>query len=253
MQNFFDQLLSGDVFAILVVVWVIIRLILGVIEAVGTRNTSKLKKSVQEVYTMVSKFRLPNYQDTDKEAVKANKQTFTKYSPTYVYNEDTKELKRAMNDKTGEFYDKDDQAYIDSFANTALDKVLERFLPQDYARVVPPFTDDQCDSDSYAEVVNKVVDSIPDDVSEETLTDYDELVERANSYIKKYNLDPSMPILDVFDYVDKLNNRYQERMSRYKSKKSSESNIPKVEQVEIDYDKLAQTILSKAQGGQKNA
>lgn len=238
MQDFIEALSQGDILTIFILVWVIIRLILGVIEFIGTRNTAKLKKSLQEVSTMVSKFRLPNYQDTDSKAVNQNKQSFTPYTEKYVYNEDTKELSLAVNPETGEVLQTNDQEYINSFASSALDKVLERFLPSDYEQVVPPITDAQ-----YGVAQNH------------ELKDYADILDHAEELRQKYGLDADMTCIDVFNFVDNLNTRYKDKISAYEAAKSqfNPAQSPKEQasaqksepvQMSIDYEQLAQAVLN---------
>lgn len=246
MENFIEQLLSADPLAICMVIWVVARLILGVFELVATRNTQSLKKSLLEVQTFMSKFRLPDYQETDPKAKKANMQSFTPYTDKYVYNEDTKILSKAINPETGEILQRNDQDYIDSFASTAFDKVLERFLPQDYAKVVSPLSDDQMSEDI----------GTPRD-----LTDYASILDHAETLRQKYGLDSDMSCIDVFNFVDDLNKQYKSKLDGYyqaKAEISKNVEQPQVapakvqhaemssfQQAVIDYDKLAQAILNK--------
>lgn len=241
MFDFLEQFLTPDIVSIIFYVLIGLYIIKSIFEFFATRNLSKLKKSISEVETMISKFRLPNYQETDEGARAANVQSFTRYTPKYVYNEDTKTLELAINKDTGEILQEDDQAKIDSYRDTALDKVLERFLPQDYFASVPPLSDEQFDMEGSQRVKD--------------LSDYSSILDLAETYREKYGLDSDMTCIDVFNFVGDLNNRYKDKIKEYipaaaqpAAAQPAAAQPAAAQQMSIDYDALAASIL-KMKGG----
>ena len=97
--------------------------------------------------------------------------------------------------------DKDIQAYIDSYIDCALDKILERFLP-----ITPP-TDAQ-----FIELEQMQTD----------LAQAGELFDLAEEYRDKFNLDDSLSVSQIFEYVqqesDKLAKDLDERVKSFEQK-----------------------------------
>lgn len=118
---------------------------------------------------------------TPNSAAKVSTQEFSETVPDYVLNERTNVLERSP-------IDKDIQAYIQSYCDCALDKLLEKFLPQDV-------------------VLNEKQDTLHQmqiDIGAAA-----DVFDLAEDYREKYNLDDSWNISQIFEYVqqqaDKLN------------------------------------------------
>lgn len=108
-------------------------------------------------------------------------QEFSETVPDYFLNEHTNVLERSP-------IDKDIQAYIQSYCDCALDKLLEKFLPQDV-------------------VLNEKQDTLHQmqiDIGAAA-----DVFDLAEDYREKFNLDDSWNISQIFEYVqqqaDKLN------------------------------------------------
>ena len=121
-------------------------------------------------------------------------QQFSETIPDYTLNTRTNELERLP-------VDKDIQAYIDSYIDCALDKILERFLP-----ITPP-TDAQ-----FIELEQMQTD----------LAQAGELFDLAEEYRDKFNLDDSLSVSQIFEYVqqesDKLAKDLDERVKSFEQK-----------------------------------
>lgn len=128
-----------------------------------------------------------------EQAIPTVEQTFTETRPAYVLNESTNELERLPSDE-------DFQAKIDSFVSTALNRILDRYLPQDVQE-----SDDIAD---YASVKSD-------------LSDLGEMYERAEEYRERYGLPDTMSVNDVFAAVqakaDELAKKIAERSVKHET------------------------------------
>lgn len=120
---------------------------------------------------MLYKFRTEQSVDTNKEF---KGQTFEKTQPVYRLNQATGEL-----EKTDEVVDL--QAVIDSCLETCLDRALERLMPK----------------------VETSEDVATLDLMRDDLDMAMEVCNIAEEYKEKYNLDASMSMEHVFDFVSK--------------------------------------------------
>lgn len=185
-MSFLKNLVSSDnwldIFLLVIfVIWCVIRLILAIIEFKSSRDVKTLKSNLKEICDDMGKFRLPDYQEDIKFDKSTQRQKFSKYSPEYVYNEDTEELK-ATGGKI------DNQAIIDSYIDTCFEKVLEKFLPDLIDKAQP-------DSDGVYGDSTQV---------KQDLADFASMLDVAEDYREKYNLSDELNAIQIFDAVKKL-------------------------------------------------
>lgn len=137
-------------------------------------------------------------EDAEK-AIPTVEQTFSETRPAYVLNESTNELERLPSDE-------DIQAKIDSFLSSALDRILERYLPQDVE-----------DSDDVADYASVKSD----------LSDLGEMYERAEEYRERYGLPDTMTVNEVFSAVqakaDELAKKIAERSVKHETQTQTKS------------------------------
>lgn len=190
--NNFDDYVQYIIIAVIAIIY-LIRIL---IEFIISRDTNKLKKQLKEAIQTMVNYRVLNTKEYESE--KKPKQSFTRFTDRYKLNPETNELEKLVNPETGEVLQDDNQAYIESFSNTALDKVLEKFLPSEYYQTLSPISDSQFDD----KLDSRVTD----------LSDYSAILDLAEDYREKYNLDSDMTCVDVFNFVENLNTRYKDRV-----------------------------------------
>lgn len=101
--------------------------------------------------------------------------------------------------------EKDMQAYIQSFEDCALDRVLDKFLSG------------QIPLPAHVGAVN--TDSVADfDLSSDYLLEYGKLIEEANKLRAKYKLSDSLDVKAVFEEVEKICSQNQKSISDFKDK-----------------------------------
>lgn len=176
-----------DIFLLVIfVIWCVIRIILAIIEFKSSRDVKTLKNNFKEIVNDMAKFRLPDYQESKSFDKSTQKQKFTQYSPEFIYNEDTGELK-ATGGKI------DDQAIIDSYLDTCFEKVLEKFLP-DLLNTPQP--------------VNEGVYGDATQVKQD-LADFAAMLDVAEDYRDKYHLSDDLNAIQVFEAVQKLSDEHK--------------------------------------------
>lgn len=181
-MDFFSELANGDIFAILVLIWVVLRVVLGIVEAIGTRNISSVKKTIKELEKMLIIYRLPNYQDQKGFDKSINKQEFSEETPDYVYNEHTGEI-----EATGQFTN--DKEKIQSFRSSSFDELLKKYLDSDIALSA-------CEKQ-----VEPVYGEMP---SYDDMAEFAQIIDKADNLRKRYNLPLELSPIEVFDQVSKL-------------------------------------------------
>ncbi len=181
-MDFFSKLAEGDIFAILVLCFVVLRVILGIVEAIGTRNISSVKKTIKELEKMLIIYRLPNYQDVKGFDKSINKQEFSQETPEYVYNEQSGEL-----EKTGQFID--DKEKIQSFRSSSFEEILKKYLDADVALAV----------------AEKPVDLLyGESTSKDDMAEFAKIIDTAENYRSKYNLPLELSPVEIFEKVSSL-------------------------------------------------
>lgn len=128
--------------------------------------------SIKETMNMF--FRSVNYKEhLSDEEKKAQSQEFDYMKTQY-----------ALNERTGELEEKDEkvdiQKLIDSSVETALDRMLNRFMPET------------------VEDSEEVYQTYKND-----LMDYADLIDRAEEYREHFGLAPDLSVQGVFDFVSK--------------------------------------------------
>ena len=209
-MTFLKNLVSSDnwfdIFLLVIfAIWCVVRFILAIIEFKSSHDVKTLKSNLKEICDDMGKFRLPDYQEDKKFDKSTQQQKFSKYSPEYVYNEDTEELK-ATGSKI------DNQAIIDSYLDTCFEKVLEKFLPDLIAKAQP-------DSDGVYGDFTQV---------KQDLADFASMLDVAEDYRVKYNLSDDLNAIQVFEAVRKLSDEqtaYVKGVSDKNVKKGSNINL----------------------------
>lgn len=161
-------------------------------------RTGSIKKEVN------MKFRSTNYQDVEPE--KTRRQAFTNKRKEYALNEHTNQV-----EETGET---DLQELVNSSKEVALDRLLNRFLPQ------------------VVEEAEDVYMSMQDD-----LAAYGELLERAEEYREELSLPLEMSIADIFAAVSAESSKLKADLDKFshdkkevkENEKISQENPPKGE------------------------
>lgn len=229
-MTFFKNLVSSDnwldIFLLVIfVIWCVVRIILAIIEFKSSHDVKTLKSNFKEIYDDMSKFRLPDYQEDKKFDKSVHRQKFSKYSPEYVYNEDTEELK-ATGGKI------DDQAVIDSYLDTCFEKVLEKFLPELIEKAQP-------DTDGVYGDSTQI---------KQDLADFASMLEVAEEYREKYNLSADLDAIQVFNAVQKLS----DEQSAY-IKGVSDKNVKKDSNIDVNTLKNAfKAVLNEDKGDKEN-
>lgn len=101
--------------------------------------------------------------------------------------------------------EKDMQAYIQSFEDCALDRVLDKFLSG------------QIPLPAHVGAVN--TDSVADfDLSSDYLLEYGKLIDEANKLRAKYKLSDSLDVKAVFEEVEKICSQNQKSISDFKDR-----------------------------------
>ena len=181
-MDFFSKLAEGDIFSILVLCFVVLRVILGIVEAIGTRNISSVKKTIKELEKMLINYRLPNYQDVKGFDKSINKQEFSQTTPEFVYNEQTGEL-----EKTGQFID--DKEKIQSFRSSSFEEILKKYL----------------DSDIALAVAEKPVDlHYGESISKDDMAEFAKIIDTAENYRSKYNLPLELSPVEIFQEISRF-------------------------------------------------
>lgn len=227
---FFKNLVSYDnwldIFLLVIfVIWCVVRIFLAFIEFKSSHDVKTLKSNFKEIYDIMSKFRLPDYQEDKKFDKSVHRQKFSKYSPEYVYNEDTEELK-ATGGKI------DDQAIIDSHLDTCFEKVLEKFLPELIEKAQPD------------------IDGVYGDSTQikQDLADFASMLEVAEEYREKYNLSADLDAIQVFNAVQKLS----DEQSAY-IKGVTDNNVKKGSNIDVNALKDAfKAFLDEDKGDKVN-
>ena len=229
-MTFFKNLVSSDnwldIFLLVIfVIWCVVRIILAIIEFKCSHDVKTLKSNFKEIYNDMSKFRLPDYQEDKKFDKSVHRQKFSKYSPEYVYNEDTEELK-ATGGKI------DDQAIIDSYLDTCFEKVLEKFLPELIEKAQP-------DTDGVYGDSTQI---------KQDLADFASMLEVAEEYREKYNLSADLDAIQVFNAVQKLSDEQTAYI-----KGVSDKNVKKGSTIDVNTLKNAfKAVLNEDKGDKEN-
>ena len=181
-MDFFSQLATGDVFAILVLIWVVLRVILGIVEAIGTRNITSVKNTIKELEKMLIIYRLPNYQDQKDFDKSINKQEFSEETPDYVYNEHTGEI-----EATGQFTN--DKEKIQSFRCSSFEELLKKYTDYETAK---------------EDINNRYTSYYGDCPSNDDMAEFAQIIDKADILRKRYNLSLELSPIEVFEQVSKL-------------------------------------------------
>ena len=185
MEEYIDYIILG------------IALLINVLSAVlNSLKNIKNGKNIEDVKTEVicMKCRLPDYQE--KEAVKGT--SFSKYKDEYKWDEvDEKVI------PTGQKIDL--QALIESSADCALDKMLEKFNldPTTLTARAPASTV----SDEVADFTAEVKDDL------EILSRYKQKVADVRT---TYGIDSSVPDAEIFNELNKIQRAYSARLENIK-------------------------------------
>lgn len=203
-NDFFAAISEGDPSAIALLIYAIARAVLGVFEIIATKNTWQIKKNQKEDTSV--KTRLPDYQEA--KGYKKPKTVFSQYIPEYKYNEKTGELK-----ETGGKIDV--QAMIQSYVDTCLSAVLDKFLPGNDLTAVGQ-------NDVYGEVKHTELNDLAD------------MYEQAEVYREKYGLSDELSAVEVFKAVDDMSQK-QNAYVKGLTKQSDPKPEPKQEpQINVD-------------------
>lgn len=151
-------------------------------------RTGSIKKSINsfiEVFEM-------KYKTVDDKKSSDFKQSFSKLVDDYIYNPDTKLLEVLPSKK-------DLQAYINSHLDCALERALEKFLPN---------------------VVN-VDDSVVEDYSrsKEDLAVLAQSMELAEDYRDKFGLSDNCSVADIYAKIDEYAKNLKVHLSSVRDKK----------------------------------
>lgn len=179
---------NGDV--VLAILSAVVGLLCFVVTFVRTGSIRKSIDNFKEVYV--------KYDTVDSKVKKPTSQSFSDYKDDYILNPATNELEKTE-------IPKNIQAYIDSFVECALDRALQRFLPDNVVE----------DKVSYADYTQKIDD----------LSIIGQSMELAESYRDKYNLPDNYSFAQIYEFVDK-------QASEIKSKIASYNKIEEVKNVE---------------------
>lgn len=191
-MDFFSKIADGDIFSILVLCFVVLRVILGIVEAIGTRNISSVKKTIKELEKMLIIYRLPNYQDVEDFDKSINKQEFSQNTPEYVYNEQSGEL-----EKTGQFID--DKEKIQSYRSSSFEEILKKYLDNGIA----------------LSVAEKPVDlHYGESTTEDDMEQFSKIIAIADNYRTKYNLPMELSPIEIFEKVNKIADFSQKLISK---------------------------------------
>lgn len=148
-------------------------------------RTGSVKKSLRD-FKEVFEVKYRTFDTRDKTAPKPTE--FSPYVDDYVLNPDTNELEKLPNPKNI-------QAKIDSYIECALDRSLEKFMPN---------------------VVSEI-----DDVSEqysrsrEDLASVGEAMEIAEEYRDKFGLSDNASIADIYSELDKHSRVLKDKLSKF--------------------------------------
>lgn len=136
-------------------------------------RTGSLKKAIKQLkeYEDMIKYRTAEKAQVEKRVG----QSFSNTVTDYILDPATNELEQSP-------VPKDVQAQIESYKDVALDRTLERFLPD---RVVD-------DNDHIADYTQKVQD----------LAVIADAIDLAEEYRTQYNLDPNMSVKDIYKFVN---------------------------------------------------
>lgn len=229
-MTFFKNLVSSDnwldIFLLVIfVIWCVVRIILAIIEFKSSHDVKTLKSNFKEIYDDMSKFRLPDYQEAKNFDKSVLRQKFSKFSPEYVFNEDTEELK-ATGGKI------DDQAIIDSYLDTCFEKVLEKFLPELIEKAQP-------DSDGVYGDSTQI---------KQDLADFASMLEVAEEYREKYNLSADLDAIQVFNAVQKLSDEQSAYIKGF-----SDKNVKIGSNIDVNTLKNAfKAVLNEDKGDKEN-
>lgn len=156
-------------------------------------RTGSLKKAIKQLkeYEDMIKYR------TAEQAQEENRvgQKFSNTVTDYILDPATNELEVSP-------VPKDVQAQIESYKDVALDRTLERFLPD---QVVD-------DNDHIADYTQKVQD----------LAVIADAMDLAEEYRERYNLDPNMSVSDIYKFVNQKS--YELKKTLLNQNKPSEDN-----------------------------
>lgn len=142
-------------------------------------------------------------------------QEFTSLKDKYVFNKNTKEIEKLP-------VQEDLQEIIDSYSNTALDKIYEKFNGD-----VPVSADRQAVY-GYAEMKSD-------------LADIGDMYEKADYYKEKFGLDPALSVGEVYEYVGKEAEKLKEELSKKGVIKNVAQKEDKSQSVETPVQKDGET------------
>ena len=162
----------------------VVSILLGILSLLfGFFRTHKIKKEVNEL-----KFKTID-------TVEPVSQSFTETKPAYVLNSSTNELERLA-------VDENVQVKIQSFLETAIERALERFLPNDVVEV-----------DDIAERYNQ---------SQLDLSELGKAYDMAESYREKFGLSDDCSVDDIFAKLSAYSEDLKTRIAKSKEVKSDE-------------------------------
>lgn len=153
------------------------------------------------LFTIVNFFRTGRLNNSAKSFIKEcfdnlkNKdysQSFSETITDYILNPQTNELEESP-------IPKNVQAYIQSYVDTALNNVLDRFLPQQIIQ----------DDDGVADFTQYTQD----------LASFGAVLDMAEDYREKFGLDEKMSAQDIFKYVQSKADNLKEKLSKTMAEK----------------------------------
>ena len=132
------------------------------------------------IYLKIVRKKMKYFSESNAPTSKARK--YTNFSPEYQWNE-----KESVLEKVGE---RDDQEYIQSFESVALDKVFDKFLPEEAAEALGL---------TRVEFTDEVVDGTVRD--DDDLTVLGDILDGVEEFRERYKLPDSYTTAQVLRYV----------------------------------------------------
>lgn len=186
-MNFVDFILNN--------LEILIMLLMSVLFFIQSIKEHGLRKTLED---FLMKYRDENYRVEELErGENSTAQTVSSVVPEYEFSE-----KEGTVVQVGE---KDMQAYIQSFEDCALDRVLDKFLS---GQIPLPTHLGATPTDTVADF----------DLSSDYLLEYGKLIDEANKLRSKYKLSDSLDVKAVFEEVEKISSQNQKDISDFKDK-----------------------------------
>lgn len=174
---------------------IIIMLLMSVLFFIQSVKEHGLRKTLED---FILKYRSENYRIEELEKGKSSSaQSISSIVPEYEFSE-----KENTVVQVGE---KDMQEYIQSFEDSALDRVLDKFLS---GQLPLP-------SHLAAAPTDVVADY---DISSDYILEYGKLIDEANNLREKYKLSDDLDVKSVFEEVEKICLENQKSISDFKDK-----------------------------------